>query len=123
MLRPYKHGDHLVLIGWLSAQLASLLPGCVTLTDYSAVLNFSFRGLLSGDDKGCFLGELCACVVLGRSGAEWVLEVCQLFLSHVVSTAAPSEGGLAPMFQVEIWKLTEWRSWSEAKSYSPCITE
>ena len=25
------HGDHLILIGWLSAQLASLLPGCVTL--------------------------------------------------------------------------------------------
>lgn len=37
-------GDHLILIGWLSAQLASLLPGfCVTWTDYSAVLNFSFR--------------------------------------------------------------------------------
>ena len=25
------HGDQLIFIGWLSAQLASLLPGCVTL--------------------------------------------------------------------------------------------
>lgn len=33
--------------------------------------------------------------MLGRSGAEWVLEVCQLFLSHVVSTAA-LEGGPCP---------------------------
>lgn len=43
--------------------------------------------------------------MLGGNGAEWVLEVCQFLLSHVVFPPALQRGGLARMLQVVNWKL------------------